>query len=144
MLPEHRLAVLLEQVKESQITNCLYHSSASSPSLYSDHFCDRSQFPCEIILELDKHPGEVWQVLFSHDGSRLASCGSDPAVTIWDVPSFNILHKLNGHEGGVGNVAWSPDDSMIISCGRDRHARIWNTDVGARFPSPNPSRLTAF
>lgn len=134
MLPEHRLAVLLQQVKEGQISNCLYHTSAEPPSLYSDHMCDRSHFPSEIILQLDKHSGEVWQVSFSHDGSRMASCGMDRYVLIWDVPSFEVLHTLDGHDGGVGNIAWSPDDTMIITCGRDRYAKIWNTEGSSQHP----------
>ena len=60
MIPEHRLAVLLQQVKQNQISNCLFHNTADSPSLYTDHFCDPSQFPRKTILELDKHSDEVW------------------------------------------------------------------------------------
>jgi WD repeat-containing protein 26 len=131
MLPEHRLAVLLEQVKESQISSCLFHTSAQSPSLYADHVCDRSQFPSEVMVELEKHSNEVWQIAFSHDGSRLASCGQDSFVLIWEVPSFELLHTLDAHDDkGVGNVAWSPDDSMIVTCGRDHYAKIWDAEVG--------------
>ncbi|KAM7189629.1 vacuolar protein sorting-associated protein 1 [Naviculisporaceae sp. PSN 640] len=131
MLPEHRLAVLLSQVKESQIGGCLFHTSAEPPSLYSDHLCDRAQFPSEILLDLDKHVGEVWQVRFSNDGTRLASCGLDKNVLIWRVPSFDILYRLEAHEGGeVCNLAWSPDDTMIVTCGKDRYAKIWNTETG--------------
>lgn len=130
MLPEHRLAVLLSQVKESQIGGCLFHTSADPPSLYSDHLCDRAQFPSEVLMDLDKHAGEVWQVRFSNDGTRLASCGLDKNVFIWRVPSFDVLHRLEAHDGGeVCNLAWSPDDTMIVTCGRDRYAKIWNTEV---------------
>ncbi|KAL1884181.1 hypothetical protein VTK73DRAFT_5317 [Phialemonium thermophilum] len=131
MLPEHRLADLLQQVKSSQISHCLYHTAAEPPSLYFDHTCDRSQFPSEVVLELDKHSGEVWQVLFSHDGSRMATCGQDRYILIWDVPSFEVVHELHGHgNGGVGNVAWSPDDKMLVTCGHDRFAKLWNTETG--------------
>ena len=130
MLPEHRLAELLSQVKESQIISCLFHTSADPPSLYSDHICDRSQFPSEVVMDLDKHSGEVWQIRFSNDGTRLASCGMDRTVLIWRVPSFDVIHKLEAHEGGeVCNVAWSPDDTMIVTCGRDRYAKIWSSEV---------------
>lgn len=129
MLPEHRLAVLLHQVKENQIGSCMFHSSAVSPSLYSDHVCDRRQFPSETIIELDEHSGEVWQVVFSHDGTKLASSGGDKQVIIWDVPSFRILHTLKDHDAGVGNVAWSWDDSMLVTCSQDKFARLWNAKV---------------
>ncbi len=132
MLPEHRLAILLHQVKANQIGACLWHSSAAPPSLYSDHICDRRQFPTENVLELDEHDGEVWQIAFSHDGKRLASCGSGKQVIIWDVPSFAVLHCLKDHEDGVGNVSWSWDDSMLVTCCRDRHARLWDAKVSTQ------------
>ncbi|KAI0537781.1 WD40-repeat-containing domain protein [Xylaria digitata] len=130
MLPEHRLSDLLDQVKESQIAGCTWHSSAQPPSLYSDHICNPLDFPTETVFELDDHAGEVWQVVFSHDGTKLASCGSDKQVIIWEVPSFKILHSLKDHEDGVGNVAWSWDDSMLVTCCRDRYARLWNINTG--------------
>lgn len=129
MLPEHRLADLLRQVKDFQIIQCPWHSSAVPPSLYSDHICNRLDFPTETVLELDEHDGEVWQVVFSHDGTKLASCGGDKQVIIWEVPSFKILHSLKEHDEGVGNVAWSWDDSMLVTCCRDRYARLWNVAV---------------
>ncbi|KAK4451888.1 WD40-repeat-containing domain protein [Podospora aff. communis PSN243] len=132
MLPEHRLAVLLEQVKESQISNCLFHTSSEPPSLYSDHVCDRSHFPSKAVLELDQHSGELWQVRFSHDGTRLASCGMDSYIIIWSVPDFDVLHKITAHNNSeVCNLAWSPDDKMIVTCGKDFYAKIWNTETGA-------------
>lgn len=129
MLPEHRLATLLHQVKASQIGACLWHSSSESPSLYSDHRCDRRRFPTESVLELDDHDGEVWHLAFSHDGTRLASCGSDKQVIIWEVPSFKVLHRLTDHDDGIGNVAWSWDDTKLVTCCRDRYARLWDTEV---------------
>ena len=132
MLPEHRLAVLLHQVKRSQISNCLYHNTAVSPSLYQDHTCDRSNFPVNNFVELSKHDGEVWHVQFSHDGTRLASCGSDGTAIIYEVGSFEVLHVLADHESGVCSVAWSPDDSMIVTCSQDKRARLWNAYVSLR------------
>lgn len=131
MLPEHRLAILLEQVKNRQVASCVHHSDTST-SLYSDHRCDRRNFPTETVAELDEHDGEVWQVVFSHDGTRLATCGSDKKVILWEVPSFRQLHVLRGHNEGVGNVAWSWDDSLIVTCCQDRHARLWDTNVSWR------------
>lgn len=131
MLPEHRLAVLLQQVKDGQILNCLYHTTASSPTLYSDHYCEKSRFPTEVVRELDRSRGEIWQLLFSHDGTQLASSGSDDSVILWDVSTFEMRLKLEGHGQGVGNFAWSPDDTMMVTCGRDNYARIWDTETGS-------------
>jgi WD repeat-containing protein 26 len=137
MLPEHRLATLLQQVKQSQISNCLYHNTATSPSLYQDHICDRNNFPVTTFVELGTHSGEVWHVVFSHDGSRLASCGSDGLVFIYEVGSFDVLHTLKEHEEGIGALAWSPDDSMIVTGSWDKRARLWN----AKVRPPHSSRI---
>ncbi|KAM0204371.1 hypothetical protein ACHAPI_000124 [Fusarium lateritium] len=130
MLPENRLAVLLEQVKQSQIDTCLYHTEALSPSLYSDHFCDRRNFPTEVALDLTDMSGEIWQVQFSHDGSKVAACGSGHQVMIWDTRTFGVLEVLEDHDDGVGNISFSPDDSMILCCARDGSARLWNVNGG--------------
>jgi WD40 repeat protein len=125
------LAVLLQQVKQSQIDTCLYHTEASSPSLYADHLCDRRNFPTEVGAELSDLDGEVWQVQFSHDGSKLAACGSKDTVVIWETQTFSKVLSLREHgDGGVGNLAWSPDDSMLVTCSQDKRARLWNTKVG--------------
>ncbi|KAF9874837.1 putative WD domain-containing protein [Colletotrichum karsti] len=130
MLPENRLAVLLQQVKQSQIDSCLWHTTASSPSLYSDHDCERRYFPTEVALELTDLTGEVWQVQFSHDGKRLAACGSEDAVVIWDLPDFSVSQVLRSHNHGVGNFSWSPDDTMLVTCSQDKYARLWDTTTG--------------
>ncbi|KAB5550961.1 WD domain-containing protein [Coniochaeta sp. 2T2.1] len=150
MLPEHRLATMLQQVKEHQLSTCKYHTDPEPPSLYADHYCPKDRFPSVVAYELKDHAGEVWQVEFSHDGSKMASCGKDNFVIIWSVPSFEVLHKLeaapnfdlNHDSPGVGAVSWSPDDSMLVTCGRDPRdarsakdgrgycARVWDVASG--------------
>jgi WD40 repeat protein len=136
MLPDHRLAALLHDVKRSQVDRCLYHTTEEPPSLYTDHSCDRSRFPSEVLVELcsprieaSKRPEEIWQVCFSPDGRRLASCGTDEAVSVWDVEHLTLLHELRGHPGGIGSVAWSPDSKLLVSCGKNHVAKVWHVDV---------------
>ncbi|KAJ0299350.1 hypothetical protein COL516b_009230 [Colletotrichum fioriniae] len=83
-----------------------------------------------LLSELSNLTGEVWQVLFSHDGQRLAACGSGEAVVIWDLPSFSVSQILRPHAQGVGGLSWSPDDSMIVTCSQDKYARLWDTTTG--------------
>ncbi len=129
MIPEHRLAVLLDQVKQNQIANCLYHNTATSPSLYSNHRCDRNQFPRSTLLELSQHSDEVWYLDFSHNGTRLATTSKDRTVIIYNTTSFEVLHRLSEHEAAVAYVAWSPDDSKLVSCSQDRRAKLWDAEV---------------
>ena len=129
MIPEHRLAVLLDQLKQSQVSKCLYHNPSRAPSLFTDHICDRSQFPLQTIAELDKNDGEVWCLEFSHNGKSLAAGDSETGVIIYDVNSFAVRHSLRGHERGVVHVSWSPDDSRLITCSKDHTAKVWDIEV---------------
>ncbi|KAI4276063.1 MAG: hypothetical protein L6R35_006235 [Caloplaca aegaea] len=130
MIPPHRLAVLLDQVKQNQISQCLYHNPSSSPSLFSDHLCDRSQFPLRTILELNQSAGEVWAMEFSHNGRRLATSGQATDVLIYDTSTFQVLHRLTEHTDSVASLSWSPDDSKLITCSHDKTARVWDTPSG--------------
>lgn len=129
MIPQHRLAILLDHVKQSQINNCLYHNTAQPPSLYSDHLCDRNDFPLDVAIDLTQHTDEVWYCGFSHDGTKLVTAGSDKMVLIYDTEDFTVLHKLNDHGSGVAFASWSPDDTKIITCSQDKKARLWNVEV---------------
>ncbi|MCJ1285882.1 hypothetical protein MMC26_005224 [Xylographa opegraphella] len=129
MLPDHRLAVLLDQVKQTQVSNCLYHNPTTSPSLFSDHVCDRSQFPLQThVVLVQQH--EIWFVQFSHDGRRLATGGEATTVTIYDTIDFQIRHTLVEHTKAVAYAAWSPDDTKIVTCSHDLTAKVWDTSSG--------------
>ncbi|KAL2821824.1 WD40-repeat-containing domain protein [Aspergillus cavernicola] len=130
MIPDNRLATLLDHVKQNQINQCLYHNTAHSPSLYSDHMCDRNDFPLVSRLELTHHSNEVWHCQFSHDGTKLVTTGGDSTVIIYETSTFEVLHTLQEHEDGVAHAAWSPDDSKLITCSQDRTARLWSTETG--------------
>ena len=130
MIREHRLAELLDQVKKSQVNNCLYHNTSITPSLYSDHLCDRNDFPLNTMLELDQHTQEVWHLQFSPDGKMLATASEDRTVIIYDTSSFTVSHRLSSHGKEVTYVAWSPDSTKLISCSLDLKARVWDVSNG--------------
>ncbi|CUS10601.1 unnamed protein product [Tuber aestivum] len=139
MIPEHRLASLLHQVKQNQLSKCLYHNTANSPSLYTDHHCDRNQFPLSTVEILTDHKDEVWFVQFSNDGTRLATGSKDYTVIIWDLEvislvvaskDFQPIHHLKEHTGAITYLRWSPDDSKLLSCSQDKQAKLWDTTAG--------------
>lgn len=134
MIPEHRLATLLDQVKQGQVARCHYHNPLFMPSLFVDHLCDRSQFPLETAHEITQE-SEVWFLAFSHDGSRLATSGEANYVTIYATASFQKLHVLHEHTAHVAYVAWSPDDTRLITCSHDRSAKVWDVIVSGTLRS---------
>lgn len=135
MIPEHRLAVLLDEVKDSWISNCMYHNTAASPSLYLDHSCERDDFPTKAMLDLRHHKDEVWFLQYSNDGTKLASTSKDCTIIIYDTSTYRVLHQLDEHrESGVTHLAWSPDDTKIVTCCSqpENSARIWDVKVRYR------------
>ena len=130
MLRDHRLAHLLNQWKDYQIDNCLYHNSPDTPSLYVDHSCTRNDFPLDPVIELDHHTHEVWFVRFSNNGQYVATAGKDCTIAIYDTSTFKRKYVFSEHRAGVACVAWSPDDQTIVSCSLDYEARLWDLESG--------------
>ncbi|KAF1809622.1 WD40 repeat-like protein [Eremomyces bilateralis CBS 781.70] len=132
MIPDHRLAILLGEVKSGWIDKCLYHNTAESPSLYLDHMCEREDMPLNTVTTLSHHSDEVWFLAFSNDGTRLATASQDKTVIIYETATWHTLLTYTEHDAGVCYLAWSPDDRKIISCARetDNTARVWDSRTG--------------
>ena len=96
--------------------------------------------------ELSGHPGKIRSVAWSPDGRRLAACGEQKPITVWDVAEGKVTLTLDGHEGGFPdfgygatfdpcNIAWSPDSNRLASAGTDRQVRIWDAATGKQVAS---------
>ena len=86
MIPQRRFSTLLHQARLYQRQRCVYHNlpmNSSSFSLYSDHRCNKSDFPRITTTILDVHKDEVWNIKWSHDGAYLASASKDKSAIIW-------------------------------------------------------------
>jgi len=74
--------------------------------------------------------GQLYGLALSPDGSRLATCGSDKLIRIWDASSLTPIQTLRGHESAVHAVAFSPDGRRLASASQDKTARVWNVSSG--------------
>ncbi|KAJ9601892.1 hypothetical protein H2200_013607 [Cladophialophora chaetospira] len=79
---------------------------------------------------LEGHSDGVWSVVFSPDGSRVASGSSDHTVRIWDIQTGECQHTLEGHSAGVYSMMFSPDGSRVASGSFDHTVRIWDVQTG--------------
>ena len=78
--------------------------------------------------------GERWDrvkgVMFSPDGSTLASVNWGEEVYLWDVASGQQKTIFTGHTDRVESVAFSPDGSTLASGSRDETVRLWDVASG--------------
>ena len=82
------------------------------------------------LLTCEGHSDEVTGVVFSPDGSQLASGSGDRTVRVWDVQTSQCQYTLEGHSGNIVSVVFSPDGSQLASGSRDRTVRVWDVQTG--------------
>jgi WD40 repeat protein len=75
------------------------------------------------VLSFHGHDGDVNDVAFSPDGSRLASTGDDGKLKVWDASTGRLLSSASSYgealgpsfsaDGSLVAAAWSGDDSLV-------------------------------
>ena len=82
------------------------------------------------ILEGHRHRNWVYSVVFSPDGTLLASGSLDNTVKLWDVANRRNIATLKGHTRVVTAVSFSPDGALLVSGSDDGTIKLW--DVASR------------
>jgi WD40 repeat protein len=77
------------------------------------------------------HIGFVAHVVYSPDGSHLASGSWDHTVRVWDPATATEQARLDGHYAAVTSVAFSGDGRRLVSGSLDRTVRVWDAASGA-------------
>ena len=83
----------------------------------------------EIVFSLPGHEG-VRDVVFSTDGKKLAACGGDFKVHVWDLDTREKLHVLEGHSHIIRTIAFSPDGRQLVSGDETEKIVAWNVKSG--------------
>jgi WD40 repeat protein/DNA-binding SARP family transcriptional activator/class 3 adenylate cyclase len=71
----------------------------------------------ESVLSFHGHDGDVHDVAFSSDGSRLASTGDDGKLKVWDASTGRLVSTVSG-EGGTWGPSFGADDSRVAAAWR--------------------------
>jgi WD40 repeat protein/tRNA A-37 threonylcarbamoyl transferase component Bud32 len=91
---------------------------------YLKRLCHREE------VTLHGHTGSVFNVVYSPDGSRIATAGQDGTVRIWNPLTREELHTLRGHRSFVNSVCFSNGGRMLISAGEDEAVKFWDPVTG--------------
>ncbi|EPE02713.1 hypothetical protein F503_04062 [Ophiostoma piceae UAMH 11346] len=76
------------------------------------------------------HHGSITSVVFSPNGTQLASGSYDGTIKLWDTASGECTRTLQGHTGSVTSVVFSPNGTQLASGSDDETIRLWDTASG--------------
>ena len=69
-------------------------------------------------------------VVFSPDGTMLASGAADRTVKLWDIATRTNIATFEGHTDRLESVAFSPDGKILASGARDNTIKLWDVETG--------------
>ncbi|XP_078535284.1 apoptotic protease-activating factor 1-like [Lissotriton helveticus] len=81
-------------------------------------------------LVVRPHTDAVYHACFSHDGDRIASCGADKTLQVFQSETGENLLKVNAHDHEVLCCAFSFNDTFIATCSADTKVKIWDSVTG--------------
>ncbi len=79
------------------------------------------------------HPGEVWNVAFSPDSTRLATACNDGFARIYEVPGGRLLAITEKPEKNIWRLEFSPDGRFLATASGDINSnsvKVWNAENG--------------
>jgi WD40 repeat protein/tRNA A-37 threonylcarbamoyl transferase component Bud32 len=84
----------------------------------------------QALLSWPHRHGRLNTLSWAPDGRRLATCGKDGVIRLWEGATGRILATLRGHDAGVNSLSWSPQGPQLASANEDSTVTLWNVDTG--------------
>jgi hypothetical protein len=83
------------------------------------------------------HSDTVFGICFSPDGTKIATCGADKFVKVFEVPAGKFVKSFEGHTHHVLGVGWKFDGKLLASCGADNAIKVWDYEKGEQVRTMN-------
>lgn len=104
----------------------------------NDTFVPSENWQAKAVMTQGHH-GDILDLCWSPDGTKIATASIDNAVSIWDVATQRIYKTMEKHTAHVKGVAWDPLGRYLASVGDDKTLVMWKTSdyvVEAEIKSP--------
>jgi WD40 repeat protein len=79
---------------------------------------------------------DFWALVFSPDGTRVATAGEDGVTRLWDTSAGALSAQCRGHTRKVLSVAFRPDGQRLVTASADGTVRQWDSATGREIESP--------
>ncbi|MQY28120.1 WD40 domain-containing protein [Nocardia aurantia] len=103
------------------------------PRVFGSAECERSASNEAIqttLISQQAHRASIRSALWSVDGNRILTSGSDGTAHVWDARTGETLHASGGPISFGRVVAWSPDETRILTGTDDHSAHVWDAYSG--------------
>lgn len=81
------------------------------------------------LANLRGHTGVIRALVYSPDGSFVASGSDDHTISVWDANTFARKFHLEGHTGKITSLAIA--NTVLASSSEDRSIRLWDLTSGS-------------
>lgn len=123
-----------------EITESLQKTLESNPKLFESEKCLEILCAPQAVFEVKAisrcsasiggHSDSVVSVVFSPDGTQLASGSGDTSVRFWDINTETPRFTCRAHKQWVLAIAWAPNGAKLASADKNGIIFIWDTNTG--------------
>lgn len=78
----------------------------------------------------------TWAIVFSPDGTHLATAGEDGLTRLWDASTGKLTAESRGHSRKVLKIAFRPDGKRFVTTSADGTIRQWDSTTGREVEPP--------
>ncbi|WP_197995430.1 beta-propeller domain-containing protein [Gimesia algae] len=89
-----------------------------------------------LIRNLAKHTGDagvserINYVAFSPSGDKLMTGSDGNTLSLWELPSLQVVQTLKGHSDHITSAAMTSNGKQVISSSKDNTLRLWSLQDG--------------